>query len=304
MNDYPRQNPAYRLTHPYYSRLIESHMIIEEALKMGKEALSALPSPQFEAELLLSYLLKVNRSYLIAFPEKALDTHIEAEYQALLHRRKNGEPFAYISGEREFYGLSLKVNPETLIPRDDTEIIVDTALSLIPEKLTAPFSLIDLGTGSGTIALAIKSMRQEIQVTAVDYYAKTLKIAEYNAQKNQLEIEFIESNWFENVPLAAFDMIISNPPYIDPIDHHLDGDGVKFEPKRALIAENKGLADLFHLIETAPQHFKNSGWLLLEHGYDQREALQEKMKKIGYTQIQTIKDYGNNDRVTLGFYSK
>lgn len=279
-------------------------MIIEEALKFGKEALGSLPSPQFEAELLLSYLLKVNRSYLIAFPEKNLDETTITHYKSLLERRENGEPFAYITGEREFYGLSLKVNQETLIPRDDTEVIVDAALSLIPMKLDTPFSLIDLGTGSGTIALAIKSMRQDISVTAVDYYQETLEIAKQNAQNNQLEVHFTQSNWFENLPLASFDMIVSNPPYIDPIDHHLEGDGVKFEPKRALIADNRGLSDLFHLIETAPRYFKKSGWLLLEHGYDQRDSLQDKMTECGYTQIQTLKDYGDNDRVTLGFFEK
>lgn len=279
-------------------------MIIEEALKMGKEALSTLPSPQFEAELLLSYLLKVNRSYLIAFPEKALHEEIQTQYEILLKRRQEGEPFAYICGEREFYGLSLKVNQETLIPRDDTEVIVDAALSLIPEKLTTPFSLIDLGTGSGTIALAIKNMRQDVDVTAVDFYAETLKIAKHNAQEHQLDIHFIESNWFVNVPQKAFDIIVSNPPYIDPIDQHLDGDGIKFEPKRALIADNSGLADLYHLIETAPLHFNNKGWLLLEHGYDQKIPLQAKMQEMGYQEIKTLQDYGGNDRVTMGYYSK
>lgn len=281
-------------------------MIIEEALKIGKEALSELPSPQFETELLLSYVLKVNRSYLIAFPEKKLDEALITQFQTLLARRKKGEPFAYIAGEREFYGLSFIVNQETLIPRDDTEVIVDAALSLIPETLDidTPFSLVDLGTGSGTIALAIKSIRKDIHVTAVDYYHETLKVAQQNAKNNQLDVQFIQSNWFENLPLAAFDMIVSNPPYIDPVDHHLDGDGVKFEPKRALVADQKGLFDLYHLIKTAPKYFKSSGWLLLEHGYDQREALQAKMTEQGYIQVKTIKDYGNNDRVTLGYFKK
>ena len=279
-------------------------MTIEDALILGKEALKSLPSPQFEAELILAYALDVNRSYLIAFPEREIDTETHARFLSLIERRKNGEPFAYITGEREFYGLSFKVNSETLIPRDDTEVIVDAALSLIPTALESPFSLVDLGTGSGTIALAIKSIRPDIKVTAVDYYATTLKIAEENAKNNQLEIHFQQSDWFQSLPKSAFDMIISNPPYIDPIDQHLEGDGVKFEPKHALIADNQGLSDLFHLIETAPNYFKHSGWLLLEHGYDQRAVLQQKMQETGYQNIQTIKDYGGNDRVTLGFYTK
>ena len=277
-------------------------MIIEDAIKLGKETLQALPSPQFEAELLLAYALQVNRSYLMSFPERALTPDIEQSFKALLTRRASGEPFAYISGEREFYGLSFLVNEETLIPRDDTEVIVDAALDLISENYDASFSVIDLGTGSGTIALALKKMRPNISVTAVDYYATTLKIAQKNAERNHLDIQFIESNWFASVPTKAFDLIVSNPPYIDPIDQHLDGDGVKFEPKRALIAPEKGLADLFHLIETARAHFKTNGWLLLEHGYDQKSPLQEKMQEMGYQEIRTLKDYGGNDRVTMGFY--
>ena len=303
MNDYPRQNPAYRLTHPHFNTIDGSIMTIEEALNLGKEALKQLPSPQFEAELLLSFALKCNRSTLIAFPERAIPSEIISQYYDLLERRSLGEPFSYITGEREFYGLSLAVSTETLIPRDDTEIIVDTALNLIPAPLDAPFSLLDLGTGTGAIALALKSMRPDIHVTALDYYEETLKVAANNAKRNQLDVTFIQSNWFSNAPLRHFDMIVSNPPYIDPVDHHLEGDGVKFEPKRALIADNKGLSDLFHLIENAPNYFKSSGWLLLEHGYDQRESLQEKMNTCGYINIKTVQDYGGNDRVTMGFFS-
>lgn len=278
-------------------------MTIEEALNFGKEALKQLPSPQFEAELLLCYALKCNRSTLIAFPERAMPSEIISQYYNLLERRSLGEPFAYITGEREFYGLSLAVSKETLIPRDDTEILVDQALNLIPEKLESSFSLLDLGTGTGAIALALKSMRPDIHVTALDYYEETLKVASNNAKRNQLDVTFIQSNWFSNAPKAHFNIIVSNPPYIDPVDHHLKGDGVKFEPKRALIADNKGLSDLFHLIETAPDYFKSSGWLLLEHGYDQRTSLQEKMITCGYINVKTVQDYGGNDRMTMGFFS-
>lgn len=281
---------------------------IQSALELGQEALSKLPSPKFEAELLLSFAMNVNRSTLIAFPERILSSEAERLFQTLLARRANGEPFAYITGEKEFYGLSFIVSDETLIPRDDTEVIVDTALSLIPAISTLAenqqsFNLLDLGTGTGAIALAIKSMRPDINVTALDYYEGTLNIAKQNAIRNSLDITFLQSNWFSNAPKAHFDMIVSNPPYIDPIDTHLEGDGVKFEPKRALIADNHGLSDLYHLIETAPLYFRESGWLLLEHGYDQKEALQAKMMECGYQEIKTHQDYGANDRVTLGFYS-
>ncbi len=278
-------------------------MTIADAILEGKRLLAHLPSPQFEAELLLSYLLDRNRSYLIAFPEKALSSSMIEAYRQLLMRRAAGEPFAYISGEKEFYGLQLTVNEETLIPRDDTEAIVEAALERIPITVESAFSLLDLGTGSGAIALAIKKYRPDIEVTAVDYYPQTLKVAAQNAQRNNLDIEFIESNWFSSLPKASYNLILSNPPYIDPIDPHLDGDGVKYEPKRALIAENRGLSDLFYLIDNAPFYFKDAGWLLLEHGYDQSQILQQRMAQKGYQSIETLQDYGGNDRVTLGFYS-
>ncbi|PWD82964.1 peptide chain release factor N(5)-glutamine methyltransferase [Ignatzschineria cameli] len=278
-------------------------MTIADAILEGKRLLAHLPSPQFEAELLLSYLLDRNRSYLIAFPEKALSSSMIEAYRQLLMRRAAGEPFAYISGEKEFYGLQFTVNQETLIPRDDTEVIVEAALERIPITVESAFSLLDLGTGSGAIALAIKKYRPDIEVTAVDYYPQTLKVAAQNAQRNNLDIEFIESNWFSALPKASYHLILSNPPYIDPIDPHLEGDGVKYEPKQALIAADKGLSDLFHLIENAPLYFKESGWLLLEHGFDQGVILREKMAQVGYQSIETRQDYGGNDRVTLGFYS-
>lgn len=278
-------------------------MTIADAILEGRRQLAHLPSPQFEAELLLSYLLDRNRSYLIAFPEKALSSSMIEAYRQLLMRRAAGEPFAYISGEKEFYGLQFTVNQETLIPRDDTEIIVEAALELIPEMADQHFSLLDLGTGSGAIAMAIKKNCPKITVTAVDYYRETLAIAAQNAKRNNLTINLIESHWFTALPKASYDLILSNPPYIDPIDPHLEGDGVKYEPKRALIAADKGLSDLFHLIENAPLYFKESGWLLLEHGFDQGVILREKMAQVGYQSIETRQDYGGNDRVTLGFYS-
>ncbi len=302
MNDYPRQNPAYRLTQPHITNV--DTMTIEDAIHQGKRLLEHLPSPQFEAELLLAYLLKRNRSYLVAFPEKELaDDHID-QYLALLARRANGEPFAYITGEKEFFGLQFEVNQHTLIPRDDTEILIEEALKRIPITADNHFSIVDLGTGSGAIAMMIKHERPQISVTAVDYYPNTLEIAKKNARNNGLDIHFIESHWFQRIPQKSFDMIVSNPPYIDPNDEHLDGDGVRFEPKQALIADQKGLADLFHIIDTAPLFFKSTGgYLLLEHGYNQAEALQTKMKQSGFKDITTIKDLGKNDRVTLGFFS-
>ncbi len=283
-------------------------MKIEDLLPRAAAQLSHLTHPRLEAELLLAHLLKVNRTRFIAFPEERITPEQLEAFKNIVERRKAGEPLAYITGIKEFYGLTLEVTPDTLIPRDDTEIIVEAAFAKIEqirEKIEAssPLSLLDLGTGSGAIALAVKKHFPDITMTAVDLHPKTLAIAEKNAKNNNLQIEFIESDWFSALGERRFDIILSNPPYIDPIDPHLTGDGVKFEPTRALIADQKGLADLYHIIEIAPRYFKGGGWLLLEHGYDQKSALQEKMLNIGYRHIETLKDYGGNDRVTLGYYS-
>lgn len=284
-------------------------MQIKDLLPLAAAELAHLPNPRLEAELLLAYLLKVNRTRFIAFPEEELPPQEVARFKRVLARRKEGEPLAYITGFKEFYGVNFRVTKETLIPRDDTEIIVDAALERIPDKAvweskhSEPFKILDLGTGSGAIALAVKKYRPDIEMTAVDFHPKTLEIAQENAERNRLNIEFIKSDWFTALPERSFNMILSNPPYIDPIDTHLEGDGVKFEPKRALIAEKKGLADLYTIIEKAPRYFKTSGWLLLEHGYDQRVALQKKMAEIDYTEIKTLQDYSGNDRVTLSLFS-
>ncbi|MDG9729795.1 peptide chain release factor N(5)-glutamine methyltransferase [Ignatzschineria sp. RMDPL8A] len=274
---------------------------IETLLKKGQIRLAHLPNPKFEAEVILAHLLKVNRAHFIAFPENKVAEETAIIYDDWLDKRASGLPFAYLTGEKEFYGLTLKVTKDTLVPRDDTEIIVDAALDLIPESdhLNSPWNILDLGTGTGAIALTLKKYRPHCPVTAVDYNPDTLLVAKHNAVQNHLDVTFIQSDWFSNVK-GRFELIVSNPPYIDPLDHHLQDDGVKHEPIRALAAEDRGLADLKTIIKTAPDFLTQNGWLLLEHGYDQGPFLREYMEVVGYQSVQTLKDYGDNNRVTLG----
>ncbi len=271
---------------------------IAQLLNEGMAVLSHLPTPRREAELILAHLLQVNRSHLIAFPEREIAIDIATQYQIWLQKRANGYPYAYLTGEKEFFGLTLTVNQETLIPRDDTEIITLKALSLA-ESIVAP-SILDLGTGSGAIALAIKANCHNCHVVALDQSAAALAIAKENASKYQLPITFYQSDWFSALTDERFDLILANPPYIDPKDHHLKGDGIKYEPISALVAAQNGYADLYTIIEEAPKFLKPQGYLLLEHGYNQAMRVQKKLHDSHYHAIETLLDYGGNPRVTIG----
>ena len=265
-----------------------------------------------EAQLLLQHALNVNRAWLIAHENDALDVkdgepNIHAAYRALINRRVNGEPIAYILGVREFYGLSLKVTPATLIPRPDTETLVDAALAKMP--LQKNLNVCDLGTGSGAIALAIAKHRPQAFVIALDASQAALDIAIENAQSLKIpNVDFVLSDWFsalgqKNNP-QKFDLIVSNPPYIEASDAHLNQGDLRFEPLSALASGQDGLDDIRNIIANAPQHLNPYGWLLLEHGYHQAEQVAALLKQAGFSEIKTVKDLGGNERVTLGKISK
>ena len=233
---------------------------------------------------------------------------------ALLDRRLKGEPIAYILGEKEFWSLPLNVSEGTLIPRPDTEILVEKALQIALEKLKENpphFRILDLGTGTGAIALALASelspicQKKNIQldVIGVDLMPEVVKLAQSNAEKNQLKVQFLQSRWFENVE-GQFDIIVSNPPYIDETDEHLSQGDVRFEPRSALVAGENGLADLRHLINNAPVHLKDNGYLLLEHGWKQGEEVRSIFWQNHWQGVATIRDYGDNERVTLGYWKR
>ncbi|WP_299022421.1 peptide chain release factor N(5)-glutamine methyltransferase [uncultured Photobacterium sp.] len=256
-------------------------------------------SPQLDAAVLLCHVLDKPRSYLLTWPEKTLDSVQMAAFEAVLQRRMVGEPVAYIVGEREFWSLPLKVAPHTLIPRPDTERLVELALEKIPAESC---SVLDLGTGTGAIALAIASERPDLQVTGIDLRPEAAQLAQNNSQNLQItNTRFLSGSWYS--PLTAddrFAVIVSNPPYIDKTDPHLDQGDVRFEPKSALVAEENGLSDIRIISDEGRQFLQLGGWLLMEHGFEQGEAVRNILLELGYSQVSTAQDYAGLDRVTMG----
>ena len=267
-----------------------------------------------DALVLLQHATGKSRTQILAFDETEIDEKVRLKLTALLDRRLKGEPIAYILGEKEFWSLPLNVSEGTLIPRPDTEILVEKTLQIALEKLEENpphFRILDLGTGTGAIALALATelslicQKKAIQldVIGVDLMPEVVKLAQSNAEKNQLDVQFLQSRWFEHVE-GQFDIIISNPPYIDETDEHLFQGDVRFEPRSALVAGENGLADLRHLIECAPVHLKDSGYLLLEHGWKQGEEVRSIFWQNHWQGVATIRDYGDNERVTLGYWKQ
>lgn len=252
-----------------------------------------------EAELMLCRVTGLTRTQLRTYPEKDVSDTQQKQLSAWVQRRSQGEPLAYILGDTEFYGLKLSVTPDTLIPRQDTELLVDAALELIPER--APWTVLDMGTGTGAIAIAIAHHRPIAQVTALDASKAALAVAQDNACGLRLpSIRFIHSDWFSALGQQRFDVIISNPPYIAQNDPHLQATSLPYEPISALTSGVDGLDDIRLLVQQAPKHLNSDGWLLLEHGYDQGAAVRHLMQSAGFSAIATHRDYGNNDRITLG----
>ncbi|MGY3909889.1 peptide chain release factor N(5)-glutamine methyltransferase [Aeromonas piscicola] len=280
-------------------------MQIQQARAHIMATLAGGESPRADADVLLCHLLGCRRSYLMTWPERTLDAAQQARLQDWLSRRLNGEPIAHLVGEREFWSLPLKVSPATLIPRPDTEVLVEQALARLPPRPAsphqAPCALLDLGTGTGAIALALKSERPDADVWAVDRMPEAAALARANSAALGLPITVRDGSWFEPLSGAPrFGMIVSNPPYIDGADPHLAEGDVRFEPRSALVADEQGLADIRLIVAGAPAHLLPGGWLLLEHGWQQGEAVRQLLLQHGYSQVETVRDYGDNERVTLG----
>jgi release factor glutamine methyltransferase len=258
-------------------------------------------SPRADADVLLCHLLGCDRGYLMTWPERELTPSQHQTLVQWLARRQAGEPVAHIIGVREFWSLPLNVSPATLIPRPDTEVLVEQALARLP---TTAARVLDLGTGTGAIALAIKSERPHDEVWAVDASADAVVLARQNSAQLQLPLTLRHGSWFAPlVDAGPFDVIVSNPPYIDASDPHLGQGDVRFEPLSALVAADEGLADLRHIIDVARLHLAENGWLLLEHGWQQGDAVRQLLADAGYQTVETVRDYGDNDRVTLGRWS-
>ncbi len=275
-------------------------MDLSEWLVSAAERLCGSDSPRRDAEILLSHVTGKGRTFLLAFGETELSQEHYQQVETLLARRINGEPVAYILGEREFWSLPLYVSPHTLIPRPDTECLVEQALARLP---AGPCQILDAGTGTGAIALAIASERPDCQVTGVDLIPEAVELARRNAARSGISnAQFLQSNWFSAIKSVRFSLVVSNPPYIDESDEHLVQGDVRFEPRSALVAKDNGLADLAELVSQARGVLIPGGWLLLEHGWKQGESVRALFSAAGYNNIETVKDYGNNDRLTLGRY--
>lgn len=274
-------------------------MNIEQAFRSAAERLGDGESPRTDAEILLCHVLGKPRSYLFTWPEKELSADEMAAYEALIERRAAGEPVAYMIGVRGFFGLDLAVSPSVLIPRPETELLVEAALDRLP---SGPCAVADFGTGSGAIALAIAHERPDAVVTAVDASPEALAVARANAGRLGLaNVRFLQGSWCAALDVAErFDAIVSNPPYIREDDPHLAQGDVRFEPAMALASGADGLEAIRAIIACAPAHLKPDGWMLFEHGYDQAEDVAVLMREAGFSGVISLLDLLGHGRVTLG----
>lgn len=274
--------------------------ILQHHSKQLEAALNLdLNSARIEVQCLLQAVLQVNRAYLFTHPEQLLSDAQQARFNALFERRLSGEPIAYLLGEREFYGLTFKVSLATLIPRPETELLVDLALQRISRQGTC--RVLDLGTGSGAIALSIAYARPHAEVVAVDISAAALEVAQFNVQQLKLgNVRLLQSDWFTALRGERFDIIVSNPPYIAVGDAHLAQGDVRFEPRIALASGANGLQDTGHICVRAKIHLNDYGWLLIEHGYDQAAQVRALLQQNGFAEIFSVPDLARIERVTGG----
>lgn len=274
-------------------------MQIVDALKHARQQFHSSDSAQLDAEILLCSVLKCERTYLYTYPEQELLNNEADSFYKLINLRSEGQPVAHLINRKEFWSLLLHVDEDTLIPRPETELLVEETLKLIPTD--AKKNILDLGTGSGAIAIAIASERPLSNITATDMSDKALKVAKLNARSHKIKnIEFKKADWFDIENIKPFDLIVSNPPYISEDDPHLKQGDVRFEPISALASGKDGLDDLRKIISGARTHLNKQGWLLVEHGYNQAEQVQQLFNENNFVSVSTIKDYSGNDRITIG----
>jgi len=289
-------------------------MTFDALLKSAAQRLqlAGSPSPRIDAEVLMEFATGRSRTWLYTWGDSECPTWEHARFDALIAARAQGQPVAYLTGEREFWGLPLATSPTTLIPRPDTETLVEAALA---RAGTPTGRLLDLGTGTGAIALAFASEKPDWQVVGVDVRPEAVALAAHNARTlNITNATFLVSDWFSALrssspsasspgspsPGSTFEIIVSNPPYIAADDPHLGQGDVRFEPRSALVAEADGMADLLHLITTAQAFLSPGGWLVLEHGYQQAPGVRQALKLAGYQSVESVQDMGGHERVTLG----
>lgn len=268
-----------------------------QALTEGRQQLAS-ESAELEARMLLAHALSVSKTYTYTWPDQVLTQAEWTSYRALVERRRLGEPIAYLLGEREFYGLSFAVDARVLIPRPETELLVDVALELSSKT---PLRVLDLGCGSGAIACAIAHNRPAWSVHGVDVSDDALAVARHNKHTLNVDnLQLSQSDWFSSLAQTQFDLIVSNPPYVEPDSVWLQQGDVRFEPQLALTAKNAGMSDLEYIIACAGPYLSTSGWLWLEHGFEQAGAVRECLQQSGFQQIQSRQDLQGYERVTGG----
>jgi release factor glutamine methyltransferase len=275
---------------------------IDSLLQQAYQHLSGCSdSAWLDAEVLLSHCLKKPRSHLKAWPEKGVPPSVRTHFFDLIEQRRQQIPVAYLTGIREFWSRDFIITPNVLVPRPDTELLIEHCLSLIPDK---PCRLLDLGTGSGVIAITLALECPNTHIIATDASETALEIARQNAIKHHVNtLQFMLSNWFEKIPEQEFDIIVSNPPYIAATDEHLQQGDVQHEPQSALIAQNQGLADIQQIVKQAGHYLKPDGHLLIEHGFQQQAAVQQIFVEAGFCQVETHADLAGNPRLTSGQWS-
>ena len=273
---------------------------VSDLLKLSTKLQATSDTPRLDCEMLLCHVLKEDRSWLLTWPEHQVSRAQQALFKSLLDQREQGIPIAYLTGTRGFWSMDLNVSSDTLIPRPETELLVETALKLgLPSKACG----LDLGTGTGAIVLALASERPDMQWIAVDSEQGAVELAQRNCDQQQLSnVNIFQSCWFDAITElnSKFDLIVSNPPYIACDDPHLSQGDVRFEPPTALVSGIDGLDDIKIIISQSSSYLNLNGWLVLEHGYNQGQVVSHLMSKAGFSQVVTMQDYNNLDRITLG----
>lgn len=280
-----------------WDAMIDIKAAIQQALQKLKPT---SPSPRIDAEVLLAHVLGVTRSYIYTYPEKSLNKKQIDDYHHLILKRSSGSPIAYLIGSREFWSLPFRVNQNTLIPRPETELLVELTLSLLRHR--SPASLLDLGTGSGAVAIAIANERPDWQLLATDISETAIDVAQQNAKHLQCQnVHFFQSDWFSSMPPQTFDAIVSNPPYIASDDPHLQQGDLPFEPQQALVSGIKGLDALTLIIQQSYDWLLPGGLLLVEHGFQQKMDVTSLLRNSGYDRIHCWQDAQGIDRISGGW---
>ncbi|MFT7129430.1 MAG: release factor glutamine methyltransferase [Gammaproteobacteria bacterium] len=274
---------------------------VAECVAQYETLVDVSDSAKRDVEILLCHCLKKSSSYLLAWPDADVSGAVFEHFQTLLKRRKQGEPIAYLVGEKGFWTLDLLVSPATLIPRPETELLVEAILELYSDQDAK--SILDLGTGTGAIALALASENPQWKILGCDVEMPAIDLANANRQRllpDSKNVSFAKSDWFDDIKPQAFDLIVSNPPYIDPKDPHLLSGDVRFEPASALVSQNEGLFDIQKIILRAPDFLTSSGWLLFEHGYNQAASVRQFLVAGGFQNVFTRQDLNGLDRISGG----